>query len=139
MVDLTKSIKYENLPTLKESLKSLVKQFDVSPDGTHVSLATFHRKSTLHNNFKDNSYHSNKAIDDLITKSFKGLNKPTRLDIALKTATEAMFTKQSGQRPGVRSAMVLYTDGRSHPSTQDFFLEIVALKVSLVLSSFQTI
>ena len=137
LVDTTKSIKYENLPKLKEALASLVNQFDVSPDGTHVSLATFDRKSTLHNTFNDNIYHSNKAIDDLITNGINELNMPTRLDIALKTAKERMFTEQGGQRPGVRSAMVLYTDGRSHPSTQDFFLEIVALKVSSLLSDFQ--
>ena len=112
-------------------------QFDVSPNGTHISLETFHRKSTLHNKLNDNRYHSNKAIDDLITNSFNVLNQPTRLDIALKTAKELMFTAQSGQRPGVRSAMVLYTDGRSHPSTEDFFLEIVALKVTSLLSGFQ--
>ena len=137
LVDTTKSIKYDNLPKLKEALESLVDEFQISPDGTHVSLETFHSKSTLHNKFNDNSYHSNKAIKDLITNSFNVLKQPTRLDIALKTAKEDMFTKQSGQRPGVRSAMVLYTDGRSHPSTEDFFLEIVALKVSLVLDSFQ--
>lgn len=128
LVDTTKSIKYVNLPKLKEALARLVNQFDVSPDGTHVSLATFDRKSTLHNTFNDNIYHSNKAIDDLITNGINELNMPTRLDIALKTAKERMFTEQGGQRLGVRSAMVLYTDGRSHPSTQDFFLEIVALK-----------
>ena len=112
-------------------------QFDVSPSGTHVSFETFDKGSTLHNKFNDDNYHSNKAIDDLITNSLNDLNKPTRLDIALKTAKEQMFTEQSGQRRGVRSAMVLYTDGRSHPATEDFFLEIVALKVSSLLSGFQ--
>ena len=137
LVDTTKSIKYENLPILKEALRNLVNQFDVSPSGTHVSLETFHKRSTLHNTFNNNIYHSNKAIDDLITNRLNKLNQPTRLDIAIKTAKEQMFTVQGGQRPGVRSAMVLYTDGRSHPATKDFFLEIVALKVSSLLSDFQ--
>ena len=137
MVDTTKSIKYENLPILKDALRHLVNQFDVSPKRTHVSLQTFDRRSTLHNKFNDDNYHSNKAINDLITNNITKLDQPTRLDIALKTAKELMFTEQSGQRPGVRSAMVLYTDGRSHPSTEDFFLEIVSLKVSSLLSGFQ--
>ncbi|XP_020620995.1 cartilage matrix protein-like [Orbicella faveolata] len=128
LVDTTKSIKYENLPILKDALRYLMNQFDVSPKRTHVSLQTFDRRSTLHNKFNDDNYHSNKAINDLITNSITKLDQPTRLDIALKTAKELMFTEQSGQRPGVRSAMVLYTDGRSHPSTEDFFLEIVSLK-----------
>ena len=133
LVDTTRSIKYENLPTLKEALVTLVNQFDISPDGTHVSLETFDRKSTLHNTFKDDRYHSNKAIDDLISSSFEKLKQPTRLDKALRTAKNLMFTEGSGQRPGVRSAMVLFTDGKSHPDTEDFLLDIIALKASLPL------
>ncbi|KAL9968587.1 hypothetical protein ACROYT_G020696 [Oculina patagonica] len=101
LVDTTKSIKYDNLPKLKAALRHLVNQFDVSTDGTHVSLQTFDKTSTLHNKFNDALYHSNKAIDDLITND------------------------ESGQRPGERGAMVLYTDGRSHPDTEDFFLEVM--------------
>ena len=136
LVDTTKSIKYENLPMLKEALVTLVNQFDISPDGTHVSLETFDRESTLHNTFKDDRYHSNKAIDDLITNGFKKLRQPTRLDIALGTAKNRMFTEGSGQRAGVRSAMVLFTDGKSHPNTEDFLLDIIALKASSPLCSF---
>ena len=128
---------YETVPKLKEALQNLVNQFDVSPSGTHVSFETFHYRSTLHNKFNDDNYHSNKAIDDLITRSLNKLRQPTRLDIALKTGNEAMFTMQSGQRPGVQSAMILYTDGRSHPRTEDFFPDIAALKVSSTLSGFQ--
>lgn len=131
LVDTTKSIKYENLPKLKEALRNLVNQFDVSPDGTHVSLETFDRESTLHNKFNDDRYHSNKAIDGLITNSLNQLKQPTRLDIALATAKNLMFTEGSGRRTGVRGAMVLFTDGKSHPDTEDFFLDIVALKASL--------
>ena len=128
LVDTTKSITYENVPKLKAALRHLVNQFDVSPSVTHASLLTFDKESTLHNKFNDDLYHSNKAIDDLINNSINDLNKPTRLDIALRTARDSMFTDKSGQRPGIRSAMVLYTDGRSHPNTEDFFLEVVALK-----------
>ena len=108
---------------------SLVNQFNVSTKGTHVSLETFDKKSTLHNKFNDDLYHSNKAIDDLISNSITELDQPTRLDLALKMAREVMFRGESGQRAGVRSAMVLYTDGRSHPDTEDFILDVVTLKV----------
>ena len=128
MVDTTKSIKNENIPKLKAALQHLVNQFDVSRNDTRVSLLTFNKNSKLHNKFKDDRYHSNGAIDDLITNSFSELKKPTRLDKALRTARDSMFTHKSGQRPGVRSAMVLYTDGRSHPKTENFFPDVVALK-----------
>jgi len=128
LVDTTKSITNANLPKLKDSLVSLVNQFNVSTDGTHVSLETFEKKSTLHNKFNDDLYHSNKAIDDLITYNITKLDQPTRLDKALKMAREFMFRDESGQRAGVRSAMVLYTDGRSHRDTEDFILDVEAIK-----------
>ena len=136
LADTTKSIKYENLPKVKGALRNLVNHFDVSPSGTHVSLETFHKKSTLHNKFNDENYHSNKAIDDLITSSLNKLSQPTRLDRALTTANRQMFTKQSGQRLGIGSAMVLYTDGRSHPATKKYLQEIATLKVRSLLSGF---
>ena len=61
------------------------------------------------------------------------LRQPTRLDIALGTAKNLMFTEGKGQRAGVRSAMVLFTDGKSHPDTKDVLLDIVALKASSLL------
>ena len=129
LVDTTKSITYANVPKLKASLISLVNQFNVSTDGTHVSLETFAKESTLHNKFNDDLYHSNKAINDLITKGITKLDQPTRLDKALKMAREIMFRDESGQRAGVRSAMVLYIDGRSHPATKNFILDVAAIKV----------
>lgn len=136
LIDTTRSIKYTNLPKLRKALASLVNQFDISPEGTHVSLETFDRTSTLHNTFNDSRYYSNKAVDDLINNRLEQLNMPTRLDKALGTAKNVMFTEGSGQRAGVRSAMVLFTDGKSHPDTEDFFLDIVALKASSLLSSY---
>ena len=52
---------------------------------------------------------------DLIDNSITKLTKPTRLDLALQQADEEMFTDENGDRPGVRSVMMLFTDGRSHP------------------------
>ena len=95
-----------------------------------MSFETFARESKLHNKFNNETYHSKEAILDLISNSINKLTQPTRLDFALKTAKEHMFTEESGLRPGVRSAMVLYTDGKSHPDTEDFFLDVVGLKVT---------
>lgn len=129
LVDTTKSITYANVPKLKASLVSLVNKFNVSTSGTHVSFETFEKESTLHNKFNDDLYHSNKAIGDLITNNITKLDSPTRLDKALTMARELMFRDESGQRAGVRSAMVLYTDGRSHPATENFILDVEAIKV----------
>lgn len=129
LVDTTKSIQEVNIPKLVAALKHLVQKFDITGDGTHVSLETFSKQATLHNKFNDEQYHGEDAILELISNSVNNLAQPTRLDKALRLAKDEMFKEASGQRPGVRSAMVLYTDGRSHPDTEDFYLDIVALKV----------
>lgn len=116
IVDVTHSIKKENIVTVKAGLAKLVQRFGVSEDGTHVSLETFDNKSTIHNYFKDTDHHNEEAVLHLIEHSIDKLSKPTRLDLALKKADEEMFTKATGDRVGVESVMVLFTDGRSHPS-----------------------
>ena len=117
MVDTTKSIEKKNIPKLKTALKLLVQQFDISQDGTHVSLETFDKMGTLHNKFSDSNYHSEEAVFTLIEDSINKLAKPTRLDYAIQTAKDEMFLDESGDRPGVLSVMVLLTDGKSHPKT----------------------
>ena len=129
MVDRTRSIKSENVPKLKAALEHLVQRFDISPDETHVSFATFARRAKLHNKFKDTLYQHAVAVQHLINSTVMRLRRPTRLDKALKLAKERMFTLGNGLRDGVK-AMVLYTDGRSHPKkTVPFYLDVVALKV----------
>lgn len=131
MVDTTKSIKEENVPKLKEALRRLVQQYSVSEDGTHVSLETFHKESTIHNYFNNTNYYTENAILHLINSSINKLKKPTRLDYALSKANEEMFTEKSGDRSGVRSVMVLFHDGRSHPSTvvEQYLNAVTDLKV----------
>ena len=130
MVDTTQSIKEENIPKLKTALKLLLKQFDVSEYGTHVSLETFAKESTLHKKFNDVNYPIQKAVLELID-SIGLLSKPTRLDYALQKADEEMFTGESGDRPGVLSVMVLVTDGRSHPNTDvaEYMRHVRSIKV----------
>ncbi|PFX33735.1 Collagen alpha-6(VI) chain [Stylophora pistillata] len=129
IVDTTKSIRVENIPILTEALKHLVQEFEIGSDRTHVSLETFSSEATLHNKFNDEQYHSEDALLKLISDSINNLAQPTRLDKALVLAKEEMFTEESGMRPDARNAVVLYTDGRSHPDTEDFYLDIVALKM----------
>ena len=132
MVDTTKSIRRgnpQNVYFLKESIKLLIQAHDVSESGTHVSLETFAEESVLHNKFNNRSFHSNKAMEDLVEKSIGKLTMPTRLDYAIFEADEEMFTEQSGDRAGVRSVMLLFTDGKSHPNTTNFMGAVNALKV----------
>lgn len=129
-MDLTRSLTSENLPKMRESLKKFVKKFIIGPDHTHVSLESFAGESTLHNKFNDAAYHSEQAVLDLIDGKLTTLSKPTRLDRALFTADQQMFTRENGDRPGVPSVMVLMTDGKSHPHTEDFSSAVNSLKVN---------
>lgn len=130
VVDRTKSIKTENIPKVKAALEHLVQKFDVSTGGTHISFETFAKKAKLHNKFKDEAYHNQTAVLNLIEGSFTTLRQPTRLDKAIKLAKAQMFTEQRGLRQGVGKVLVLYTDGRSHPSnTESFYLDVAQLKV----------
>ena len=132
VVDTTKSIEKgnpNNINYLKESLKLLIQAQDVSESGTHVSLETFAANSVLHNKFNEGSFHSNKAMEDLVEKSIGNLTMPTRLDYAIFKANEEMFTEGNGDRAGVRSVMVLFTDGKSHPNTTSFMGAVDSLMV----------
>ena len=48
----------------------------------------------------------------------------------MKTANEKMFILKNGLRPGVGKALVLYTDGKTHPTSKDMSGHVVALKVT---------
>ncbi|KAL9968597.1 hypothetical protein ACROYT_G020706 [Oculina patagonica] len=88
VVDTTRSIGEGNIPTLKEALTDLVKQFTIAEDETHVSLETFAEESFLHNFFNDPNYHSQEAVVELIDSNINELTQPTRLDHALQMADE---------------------------------------------------
>ena len=130
IVDTTKSIKEVNIPILQNALKHLIEEFDIGSDRTHVSLETFSNEATLHNKFSDEQYHNEAALLELITNSVNDLAQPTRLDKALVLSKDEMFAEENGLRSDAQTVVVLYTDGRSHPDTEDFFLDIIALKVN---------
>lgn len=134
MVDTTKSLREKNIPILKEALDLLVQQFDISESETHVSLETFHKTGTVHNKFNDPSYYSVNAVMDLIDVSINKLKSPTRLDFALEKADNTMFTEESGDRPGERNVLVLFTDGHTSDKTDfdNYAKYIKNLKVTII-------
>lgn len=115
VVDTTQSIKQKNINELKTVLKKLVQQFDISNDGAHIALETFGDKSVIHNLFDEPKFFEKNSLTNLIDEKIDKLTKPTRLDLALEKADLELFTRENGDRHGVRSVMVLFTDGRSHP------------------------
>ena len=92
----------ENLPVIREAVKHFVTNFIIGTR-VHVSLASFANVITLYNKFSDQSYHSEKALLDLIDRSLTNTSRPTRLDRALIAANEEMFTPENGDRAGEAS------------------------------------
>ena len=135
MVDQTGSLQDENLPIIRESLKRFIQKFTIGPDDTHASLESFGEFSTVHNTFNDPDYHSEQAMLDLIDAQLTEFDHITRLDRALSTADENMFISDSGERPGVPSIMVLMTDGKTNPASEDFSLTVDSLKVAEFLET----
>ena len=133
VVDTTNSLGQKNIPVLKEAVSLLVQGFDISADKTHVSLATFNKEAQVHNKFNDPAYWSVDALLDLIQESIVKLQSPTRLDHALEQANGTMFTEASGDRPGERNVLVVFTDGRTHDSTdlQKLTADVKDLKVTI--------
>jgi len=134
VVDTTKSLGYNNVPVLKEALALLVQNFDIAEDKTHVSLETFNKKAQVQNKFNDPTYWSVNAVLDLINASIDKLKSPTRLDYALEEANGTMFTGANGDRPGERNVLVVFTDGRTHESTDfdKYAAYIKDLKVAII-------
>ena len=129
-VKLTGSIREENVIRMRHSLKYFVSKFVIGPDESQVSLETFAEFSTLQNSLNDTAYHSEQAILELIDAKVRGpLTHPTRLDRALNTADQQMFTLEKGIRIGYRHVMVLLTDGKTNPASEDFSSAVNSLKV----------
>ena len=129
MVDTTKSLRenkrmpdFKVLDALTKTLEYLVKKFNISENRTHVSLETFDGDGTVHNEFNDPSYWSLDTVIELINNTFKSITKltsPTRLDNALVKANLEMFTEEHGYRSGELNALVVFTDGKTNPKTDE--------------------
>ena len=129
VVDTTRSIGWENIHFLENSLKRLIQNVGVSQNGSHVSFETFAADSVLHNKFNNAQFYSSKAMEALVDEGINRLTKPTRLDYAIFKANDEMFIPQSAVRAGVRSVMVLFTDGKTHPNTMDYEGAVQSLRV----------
>ena len=122
----------ENYDKMLDSIKSLIDKYDVGEDKTHFSIVTYAKKAEVRVSLDDRKYHSNEALKDLLDdmKENDQLGNPTRTDIALKTVGEEVFVKRNGDRPDSPNIMIVFTDGNTHKSSEDYDTVIPALEVS---------
>ena len=130
VADLTKSIGPSQFQVMKEFLVRLASEFEVSEEGSHVALITYHREATVLNNFTKASSYNKQDLLDLIHGIPMKLSSPTRTDRALMAAADHLFTAAGGDRPEAPNVLVLLTDGRTHKASKPYDEIIPLLKVS---------
>ena len=94
----------------KNLIKSLIKAFELAKGGTHAGVVTFSRYATL--SIKLNQYFTlssfDKAVDDIPL-----MRGGTRIDRALKLASNELLKPGNGARKNVPKIVILLTDGLS--------------------------
>ena len=130
IADKTKSIRKVNFRKMKKFLVRLVRDIDISENKAHVAVMTYNWKPTILNHLNDESSYNKKALLDLIKKIPVTLDSPTRTDLALVAADTELFTEAGGDRPDNPNVLVLFTDGRTHKTSQSYDEIMPSLKVS---------
>lgn len=129
LLDSTESVGLENYRFLKGFVLQIVNAMDIRPEGTHVAFVLFAKDVTILNTFKDRACYSNEAAHNLIKNSPDDLGSKTFIDRALEAANDKLFTKKGGSRAHVPKVLVLFTDGRTNPSSKPFEEIVRKLKV----------
>lgn len=118
LLDGTESVGLENYRFLKGFVLQIVNAMDIRPKGTHVAFARFTKYVTILNTFNDRAYYSNEAAHNLIENSPDELGTKTFIDRALEAANDKLFTKKGGSRAHVPKVLLLFTDGKTNPSSK---------------------
>ena len=108
IVDSSGMIGLLNYEKLKAFLKALTYAFDISSEGTHIGVVLYSDIAKVE--IKLNDYDEDVALRTAIGDS-PYLGKITRIDRALRTASERIFIPQNGLRPGAKKVVVLFSDG----------------------------
>ena len=111
-VDVSRSVKYVNLPSLRDALHSLVNISDISSNGTHMRLILFGKKAELRFNFADAKFHNPAAVHEEIKSKVNTLTQGTRIYDAMVLANKRLFTTAGGDRPNKPNVLIVLTDGK---------------------------
>ena len=115
---------------MKEILKTLLQDMDLSERQTHVGLITFAEQPQVHFKFTDPAASSLDAavaaVDGFDPRSLGG---QTFIDRALEAACQKLFSAEGGHRMGVPDALVLFTDGRTNRMSEPYEEILLCLRV----------
>lgn len=114
ILDKSLSVKKPNLITVIKFLGNLVKNFNPAPEADHFGLITFAGNAKVSFSFADSKYHSKDALLKKIASEPIVLKYGTRTDLALKMATDKLFTG-AGDRSDKPNVLIVLTDGEPWP------------------------
>jgi hypothetical protein len=98
-MDASGSIRLREFDLLKRFIKEIIEFLQIGPTLTHIGLIEYSTKATLQLKF-DDTYDKKEVQQRVdIVPHTRGL---TRIDLALKIASEQLFTPQGGMRPNSR-------------------------------------
>ena len=131
LLDTTKSVGLENYRFLKGFVLQIVDAMDIRLDGTHAAFVLFSKYVTILNTFNDSAFYSNEAAHNLIANSPDDLGSKTFIDRALEAANDKLFSEEGGSRAYVPKVILLFTDGRTNPSSKP--IEEIVRKLKVVI------
>ena len=109
-MDKSNSVGKQNIKVVKKFLAGFIDNFDVSRNGDHIALLTFHEWVRVI--FPLTKYLSKGGVKTGISKMSNALSGQTRTDRALKRVERGIFTAKGGDRPDRPNYIILFTDGK---------------------------
>ena len=128
ILDRSKSVRKHNYILLKNNLKMFLDNFNISENGTHVSIILYADKASLLFNLSDAKFFSNQAVKDRIDHIKDRLFSGTRTDLALMKAHDEMF-KRIHVRPKRSQVLVIFTDGNTADHSAPYTETVPPLEV----------
>lgn len=96
-------------------MKNTVKQFDIGPSNTQISVLSF--SDHVYKEFKLNQYSTKNAVLSAISK-IKFHTGTTNTHLALSQVTQDSFSSTNGGRQDAAEIVILLTDGQSTNPSQ---------------------
>ena len=106
LVDTSGSISRRNFGVFQRFIKSIIMEFQVSEDHTHIAIIEYSTKASVQLKFND---FTGRALNRISVKGrvdrIPHRRGKTRIDRALRLANEEVFTEKAGMRDWVKKVI----------------------------------
>lgn len=125
ILDSSGSIEMEDFDGARNFIENLAKTFKIAPQKTHVGLMIYSDEAKIMSRFGKIMSHQDLRAE---LDSLPHLRGKTRIDLALKLASDQLFNRNEGMRSSstVRKVAIVITDGRQSPAADAIRLDEAA-------------